>query len=222
MPRRNNEQRIKRNETRRNLKKLSRKAIFCLEHQRITRPDMYKEATELYEYLNALHPHKHNLTKTAVYQRSIQNISVKERVLKHAAECRKTGQSREVQPRLEIPGQSREVQPRLEIPLMSSEASETTCDQAKITKETSQEQATVTDVERQQLLTISPEEIDMLIKDLHQEPALKSFFNEIEVCGSEARQKPLEEEINKIIQDEFEALGADLQDLINVDDELMC
>ena len=201
MPRRNNEQRIKRNETRRNLKKLSRKAIFCLEHQRITRPDMYKEATELYEYLNALHPHKHNLTKTAVYQRSIQNISVKEQVLKHAAECRKTGQNREVQPRLEIP-------------LMSSKA--------KITKETSQEQATVTDVERQQLLTISPEEIDILIKDLQQEPDLKCFFNEIEVCGSEARQKSLEEEINEIIQQEFEAIGADLQDLINVDDELMC
>ena len=209
MPRRNNEQRIKRNETRRNLKKLSRKAIFCLEHQRITRPDMYKEATELYEYLNALHPHKHNLTKTAVYQRSIQNISVKEQVLKHAAECRNTGQNREVQPMLEIP-------------LMPLKASETTRDQAKITKETSQEQATVTDVERQQLLTISPEGIDMLIKDLQQEPDLKCFFNEIEVCGPEARQKSLEEEINDIIREEFEALGADLQDLINVDDELMC
>ena len=209
MPRRNNEQRIKRNETRRNLKKLSRKAIFCLEHQRITRPDMYKEATELYEYLNALHPHKHNLTKTAVYQRSIQNISVKEQVLKHAAACRNIGQSREVQPRLEIP-------------LISSKASETTRDQAKITKETSQEQATVTDVERQQLLAISPEEIDTLIKDLQQEPDLKCFFNEIDVCGPEPRQKSLEEEINEIIQAEFEAMGAELQDLINVDDELMC
>ena len=213
MPKRNEQQRTKRNETRRKLKKLSRKAIFCLQHSRITQPDIFKEASELYEYLNTLYPHKHDLTKTAVYQRSIQNKSVKEQVLKHATECRNTGQSREVQPMLEIPL----------MPLKSSTT--TTHDQAKITKETSQEQATVTDVERQQLPTISPEEMVMLIKDLEQDPNIKYFFNDqfnIEVCGPEPKHKSLEEEINQIIQQEFEAIGADLQDLINVDDELMC
>ena len=214
MPKRNNEQRIKRNETRRKLKKLSRKAIFCLEHNRITRPDIFKEASELYEYLNTIYPHKHNLTKTAVYQRSIQNKSVKDQVLKHATKCRNTSQSGQVQPILNIP--------LMQIP---SKPSTTIHDQATSTKETSQEQATVTDVERQQLPTIPPEEMDMLIGDLQQDPDLKYFFNDqfnIEVCGPEAKHKTLEEEINQIINEEFEAIGAELQDLINVDDELMC
>ena len=198
MPKRNEEQRIKRNETRRNLKKLSRKAIFCLDHLRITRPDMHKKASELYEYINSIYPHKHNLTKTALYQRTIQNINVKEQVLKHAELRRNTGQSREINPRLEIP-------------LISL----TTSDQAK---ETSQQQTTVTD---SQPPNITEEEMDAIIRDLQQEPDLKGFFNEIEACGPEARPKTLEEEINDIIQQEFQTLGAELQDLINPD-ELTC
>ena len=182
MPKRNEEQRIKRNETRRNLKKLSRKAIFCMDHLRINHPDIHKEATELYQYINSIYPHKHNLTKTALYQRSTQSENVKEQVIKH----------------------SREVNPRLEIPLMSL----TTRGQSK---EPSQQQQTTT----------TDEEIAEIIRDLQQEPDLKRFFNEIEVGGPEPRPKTIEEEIDDIIQAEFQALNVEFQDLINVDDELI-
>ena len=190
MPRRNEQQRIKRNETRRNLKKLSRKAIFCMDHLRIIHPDIHKEATELYEYINSIYPHKHNLTKTALYQRSIQSRHVKEQVIK----------------------QSREVNPRLEIPLMSL----TTRGQSKEPSQQQQQQQ-----QQQRQTTATDEEIAEIIRDLQQEPDLKRFFNQIEVGGSEPRPKTLEEEIDAIIQAEFQALDVEFQDLTNVD-ELLC
>ena len=199
MPKRNQEQRIKRNETRRNLKKLSRKAIFCMQHLQNIQPDIYKQASGLYDYLNDLYPHKHNLTKTVVYQKAIQKTNVKEQALKHAPGNRNIGQSRELHLKLEIP-------------LMAS-----------TTATTSQEQTitTTTDLEKPPC-EISPEEIDTIIKDLQQEPDLQSFFNEIEVDASEAIQKSLEEEIDAIIQMEFEAISAELQQLTNSNYELMC
>ena len=183
MPKRNQEQRIKRNETRRNLKKLSRKAIFCMQHLQNIRPDIYKQASGLYDYLNDLYPHKHNLTKTVVYQKSIQKTNVKEQAL----------------------NQTRELHPKLEIPLMAS-----------TTATASQEQTINTTAALEKpLCEISPEEITTIIKDLQQEPDLQSFLNEFEVDASETIQKSLEEEIDAIIQMEFEALGAELQQPIN-------
>ena len=71
MPKRNEEQRQKRNETRRKLKKLSkkRKLLFaCIAELR--NPDVYKEASDLYEFLNSLYPNKHDLTRTEIYQQT--------------------------------------------------------------------------------------------------------------------------------------------------------
>ena len=197
MPKRNEQQRQKRNETRRKLKKLSRKAIFCLQHSRITQPDVYKEATDLYEYLNALYPNKHDLTRTQIYQKSLESKTVKEQVRKHAKQCTNTNQNREVKPLLEIA-------------LMPQTTK----------KETLQEQATDVGM---QLPTLTTEEMDTLVKDLQEDPDLKHFFNvqfNTELGGS--KSKTIEEEIDEIIQQEFEALGAELADLTNVDDELMC
>ena len=197
MPKRNEQQRQKRNETRRKLKKLSRKAIFCLQHSRITQPDVYKEATDLYEYLNALYPNKHDLTRTQIYQKSLESKTVKEQVRKHAKQCTNTNQNREVKPLLEIA-------------LMPQTTK----------KETLQEQATDVGM---QLPTLTTEEMDTLVKDLQEDPHLKHFFNvqfNTELGGS--KSKTIEEEIDEIIQQEFEALGAELADLTNVDDELMC
>ena len=188
MPRRNEEQRIKRNEARRNLKKRSRKAIFCLDHLQITHPDIHKEAIDLYDFINQIYPHKHNLTKTALYQKTIQNTKVKRQAINHAALPKNTSRSRQVQPRLEIP-------------LMPSA---TTRDQPE---------------EAAQQITVTDQEIQSIIADLQQEPDLKSFFNEMEVCGSEVRAKTLEEEIDAIIQAEFQSLRAEFQDLTN---ELLC
>ena len=197
MPKRDEQQRQKRNETRRKLKKLSRKAIFCLQHSRITQPDVYKEATDLYEYLNALYPNKHDLTRTQIYQKSLESKTVKEQVRKHAKQCTNTNQNREVKPLLEIA-------------LMPQTTK----------KETLQEQATDVGM---QLPTLTIEEMDTLVKDLQEDPDLKHFFNvqfNTELGGS--KSKTIEEEIDEIIQQEFEALGAELADLTNVDDELMC
>ena len=197
MPKRNEQQRQKRNETRRNLKKLSRKAIFCFQHIRITQPAVYKEATDLYEYLNALYPNKHDLTRTQIYQKSLESKTVKEQVRKHAKQCTNTNQNREVKPLLEIA-------------LMPQTTK----------KETLQEQATGVGM---QLPTLTTEEMDTLVKDLQEDPNLKHFFNvqfNTELGGS--KSKTIEEEIDEIIQQEFEALGAELADLTNVDDELMC
>ena len=197
MPKRNEQQRQKRNETRRKLKKLSRKAIFCLQHSRITQPDVYKEASDLYEYLNALYPNKHDLTRTQIYQKSLESKTVKEQVRKHAKQCTNINQNREVKPLLEIA-------------LMPQTTK----------KETLQEQATDAGM---QLPTLTTEEMDTLVKDLQEDPNLKHFFNvqfNTELGGS--KYKTIEEEIDEIIQQEFEALGAELADLTNVDDELMC
>ena len=74
-----------------------------------------------------------------------------------------------------------------------------------------------------QLPTLTTEEMDTLVKDLQEDPNLKHFFNvqfNTELGGS--KSKTIEEEIDEIIQREFEALGAELADLTNVDDELMC
>ena len=195
MPKRNEQQREKRNETRRKLKKLSRKAIFCLQHTRITQPAVYKEATDLYEYLNALYPNKHDLTRTQIYQKSLESKTVKEQVRKHAKQCTNTSQAREVKPMLEIA-------------LMPQTTK----------KETLQEQATDVGM---QLPTLTTEEMDTLVKDLQEDPHLKHFFNvqfNTELGGS--KSKTIEEEIDEIIQQEFETLGAELADLTNVDDEL--
>ena len=181
MPKRNEEQRQKRNETRRKLKKLSRKAIFCLQHSRITQPDVYKEATDLYEYLNALYPNKHDLTRTQIYQKSLESKTVKEQVRKHAKQCTNTNQNREVKPLLEIA-------------LMSQTTK----------KETLQEQATDVGM---QLPTLTTEEMDTLVKDLQEDPDLKHFFNvqfNTELGGSIS--KTIEEEIDEIIQQEFEGI----------------
>ena len=197
MPKRNEQQRQKRNETRRKLKKLSRKAIFCLQHIRITQPDTYKEATGLYEYLNMLYPNKHDLTRTQIYQKSLESKTVKEQVRKHAKQCTNTNQNREVKPLLEIA-------------LMPPTTK----------KETLQEQATDVGM---QLPTLTTEEIDTLVKDLQEDPHLKHFFNiQFNTEIGESKPKTLEEEIDEIIQQEFESLGAELADLTNVDDELMC
>ena len=185
MPRRNQEQKLKRNETRRNASKLNRKAVFCLNHLRNTRPEMYKEATELYEYINTIYPNKHNLTKTMLYQKTIQNRNVALRTNTR---------------------QTREVTPKIEIPLI------TTRDQVKEIPQQKQQPAVTTTT---QLPTVSSEEIEAIIRDLQQEPDMQSIFNEIDVDSHESRPKTLEEEIDAIIQAEFQAMDIELQNLLN-------
>ena len=182
-----------------------------MQHLQNIRPDIYKQASGLYDYLNDLFPHKHNLTKTVVYQKAIQKTNGMEQVLNHATGNRNIRQICELHPKLEIPlmtsttatTSQEQTITTTEIPLMTS-----------TTATTSQEQTitTTADLEKPPC-EISPEEIDAIIKDLQQEPILQSFFNQIEVDESEAIQKSLEEEIDAIIQMEFEATGAELFEL---------
>ena len=186
MPRRNQGQKLKRNETRRNNTKVNRKAVFCLNHLQNTRPEIYKESVELYEYINAIYPNKHNLTKTILYQKTMQNRNV---------------------PLSTSIRQNREVIPKLEIPLI------TTRDQVKEIPQQKHQPAVTTITT--QLPTISSEEMEALMLDLQQEPDIQSFFDEIVVDSHESRPKTLEEEIDDIIKSEFLAIDIELQNLFN-------
>ena len=96
MPRRTQDQKLKRNATRRDNSKRNRKAVFCLNHLRITRPEIYEEAMELYEHINAIYPCKHDLTQTMLYRKTIEGGNVPLRTSTRTSK-------REVIPRLEIP-----------------------------------------------------------------------------------------------------------------------
>ena len=186
MPRRNREQNLKRNETRRNNSKRNRKAVFCLNHLKNTQPEIYKQSIELYEYMNHIYPNKHNLTKTMLYQKIMQNRNV---------------------PLSTSIRQNLEVIPKLEIPLMSIR------DQVKEIPQ-QKHQSVVTTITTQQP-TVPSEELEALILDLQQEPDIQSFFNEIDVDSHESRPKTLEEEIDDIINAEFQALDIELQNLLD-------
>ena len=179
MPRRNQEQRLKRNATRRDNSKRNRKAVFCLNHLRITQPEIYGEAMKLYEYVNAIYPCKHDLTQTELYRKTIEGGNVPLRT--------------------SIRTNKREVIPRLEIPLVVMQ------DQVEVPRQNHQSVITS---------TVSSEEIESVMKDLQQDPDLKNFFNEIDIVSDESGPKTLEEEIDSIINAEFQRLDMELQALI--------
>ena len=210
MPRRNKEQQEKHNEARRKLKKAGRKAIFCMVHVKAIQPNLVEEASKLYDFLNELYPKKHDLTKTEIYKNCMKNEGTKSKVLQHATGDRNTNEITKLQPVLKIP--------LMQIPPSSSSSS--------IPDETIR-----TEEIPQQLPILTDEETSNLIRDLQQDPDLKYFFqddqiNEVFVTTEksmmETGPKTLESEIDQLIHDEFEALGADLPDIMgNKDDELL-
>ena len=199
MPKRNREQQDKHNETRRKFIKNGKKAIFCIDHLKVTHPSLVKEVFKIYDYLHELYPNKRNLMKTEIYLKEIK------------------------------PKKINKVEPVLTIPLLQKKQPTSSTETARVEE--------IPPV----LPVLTDEETSTLIRELQDDPDLKYFFqddqtNEVVVksCGPELdvfmptekpfegiEPKAVEEEINRIISEEFEALGTDLLDLVCKDDELM-
>ena len=224
MPKRDRQQLDKRNASRRKQKILGRKGIFYMEHLQNIHPDIFTEAGELYDYLNAIYPKKHSLTKTQLYLKCIQDKNIKDKTIKYTAKCG---------------NQTGEIRPVLRIPLIQMPSTST------ITRETPQQTAVpvveTTLPQLPQLPSLTDEEINGLLKDLQQDPDFRDFFQDdhsndavvrslgpdfeqvipIQKVEVEVGPETLQDEIDKIIHEEFEQLGTDLPDLTNVDNELL-
>ena len=209
MPKRNREQQDKHNETRRKFIKNGKKAIFCIDHLKVTHPSLVKEVFKIYDYLHELYPNKRNLAKTEIYLKEIKNKKINR------------------------------VEPVLTIPLLQKN---------QPTSHTSSTETARVEEIPPVLPVLTDEETNTLIRELQDDPDLKYFFhddlmmtNEVVVksCGATGldvfmstekpsegiepktvQPKTVEEEINRLIREEFETLGADLPDLICEDDEL--
>ena len=201
MPKRDREQQDKHNAARRKLKQAGRKAIFCMEHIKTTHPNIVKEASKVYDYLQELYPTKHDLTKTEIYRNCLKNKPTASKVLQHA-----TDQGSKLEPVLNIP--------LMQIPTSASGISTETVHVEEIPT---------------QLPILTDEETSKLIRELQDDPDLQHFFrdepaNQVTVSTSTNGTEPktLEEEIDRVIREEFEALGTDLPDIEDYrNDELL-
>ena len=199
MPKRNKDQQERHNEARRKLKKAGKKAIFCMQYVQTKQPKLLEDATKLYDYLIELYPGKHDLTKTAIYKKCMENQATINTTLQYVMENENTNKNTVLQPVLKIPLVSLQTPP-------SSTPNETTH----------------TEEMPPQLPLLTDEETNNLIKDLTQDPDLMSFFEDVQVdeITVETEKSPASE-IDQIIQDEFNALGADLPDIMESEDELL-
>ena len=232
MPKRDRKELDKRNENRRLQKIRGRKGVFFMRHIENTQPETYKDVSELYDYLNGIYPNKHNLVKTQLYKKCIDDKKVKEQTFKYTTPaCTSTRQvkTKPVAPACTITRQI-EINPVLRIPLMSAT---TTTGESSQTTTTTPEPIDITDTE----LSIADQEINNLINELRQDPDLEYFFQDdpkgdamvrsldlgatILKVEEEVGPEATECEIDRIIREEFEALGTDLPDLCNIDNELV-
>ena len=172
-----------------------------MQYVQTRQPKLLEDATKLYDFLVGLYPGKHDLTKTAIYKKCIENEATINTTLQYAKENENTNKI---------------LQPVLEIPLMPLQTPNETTHTEEIPP---------------QLPLLTDEETNNLIKDLTQDPDLMSFFkgvqvDEITVATEKSTMETVPKsplsEIEQIIQDEFNALGADLPDIMeNKDDELL-
>ena len=232
MPKRDRKELDKRNENRRLQKIRGRKGVFFMRHIENTQPETYKDVSELYDYLNGIYPNKHNLVKTQLYKECIRSKKVKEQTFKYTTPaCTSTRQvkTKPVAPACTSTRQI-EINPVLRIPLMSAT---TTTGESSQTTTTTPEPIDITDTE----LSIADQEINILINELRQDPDLEYFFQDdpkgdammrsldlgvtIQKVEKEVGPESTECEIDRIIREEFEALGTDLPDLCNIDNKLV-
>ena len=193
MPKRNPEQQVKHNEARRKFVREGKKALFCIKHLQHTHPSLVKEAYKTYDYLYKLYPGKRDLTRTEIYCKQI------------------------------VGKKNKQVEPVLNIPLLQTRPTE------QMEASSTQTSVSTTEIPLK-LPVITDDETTALIRELQTDPDLKHFFDdgtlhqetvpaEIKLEGAELLST--EEEIDRIIRQEFENLGNDLFDLASEDEELM-
>ena len=226
MPRRNREQQDKHNESRRKFIRDGKKAIFCIKHIEHTHPNLVKETYKIYDYLYKLYPGKRNLAKTDIYLKEIvgKKINNLEPVLTiPLIQTRQSTSSTQTQrPTAQIKNVYDEVK-------MYAWPSNTSTTETQRPTSTSTQTQQSTSVSTTEIPILTDEETTTLVRELQSDPDLKYFFsdealNQVTVSAEPEGVDPIsaEEEIDRIIQQEFEALGNDLFELECKDDELMC
>ena len=208
MPKRNEAQKLKHNESRRRFMKEGKKAIFCINHIYQTHPSLVKEANRIYDYLYETYPGKRDLSTTDIYRKHIMDK------------------------------QNNQLEAVLHIPLLPSQTISTQTAMAEMPSipsvtgdnETSERMEAVS-TQTSTVETITPtlplmtdRETVAIIQELQHDPDLGQFFKDEILCHETVPagvQSP-QEEIERIIREEFEKLGNDLPDLNGIDEELMC
>ena len=198
MPKRTREQQDLHNLNRRKLSKEGKKAIVCMKYIGIRYPEIHTEASKLYDSVYVLYPGKHDLLKTPEFKLATEGEGQKISML----------------------------QPILEIPLMSKTLATTTTPEETTRTDQTQEVPFAFDA--------TNEEIEAMIAELRQDPDLVSIFNDFQfpeiTVETEIVQTQLPEtimetpaqvsEIDRIIREEFMALGEDLPDIFDDQNEL--
>ena len=222
MPRRNDDQKTKRNATRRENTTRNRKAVFCLKHLEITNPEILNKTMEIFEVVNSIYPNKRDLTKTTLYRKTIEKHNV-----------RKSGSTATTGPTNNF-----EVIPVLNIPLIETPQSNHQADiEIPFVLEPQQDIEIPFVEEPQQNLHDLPQDLHELQQDLQglsqdirdvtlcdelgsimdeltQDPDLQDFFAEIEVPNDGSQAKTVEEEIDDIIKEEFRRMDAQFKTLV--------
>ena len=205
MPKRTREQQDLHNLNRRKLKKEGKKAIVCMKYIGIRYPEIHTEASKLYDSVYVLYPGKRDLLETPEFKLATEGDDQKISML----------------------------QPILEIPLMSKTLATTTTPEETTRTDQTQEVPFAFDA--------TNEEIEAMITELRQDPDLVSIFNDfqfpeitVETQLPETSAETTVEtgvetitetsaqvsEIDRIIREEFMALGEDLPDIFDDQDEL--
>ena len=213
MPKRNAAQRLKHNESRRLLVKEGRKAMFCIKHIYQTHPSLVKEACSIYDYLYETYPGKRDLGRTDIYRKHIMS--------------KENNQLEAVLHIPLLPSQTTSTQTStVEIPSILSVTSdnETTAQRPPEQMEASSTQTSTVEI-TPTLPVMTDNETAAIIQELQGDPDLSQFFNDEILCQETVPdgvqlQSP-QEEIERIIREEFEKLGNDLPDLTAKDEELM-
>ena len=175
-----------------------------MKYIKIKYPKTHDEACKLYAFINELYPSKHDLTKTPEFIKCTENGIVRNTML---------------QPMLEIPLMSTR-------PLPATTTSEGIPPQSVETQEISSQ--TVETQEIPFTYNATDEEIQTMIDELRQDPELESIFDDFRMLETTVRTEvkntvettAFPSEIDQIIREEFKALGEDLPDIYDNQDEL--
>ena len=227
MPRRTKEQSIKRNATRRENSIRNRKAVFCLKHLKITKPEIYNEAVGIYEHVNSIYPTKHDLMRTTLYQKIINGEVVALRADNYNVQTPTSTYTTTNDRTASTSTATIDRTASTSTATIDRTASTSTAtnDRTASTSTTTTARKSRTEVfpileipfievpQQDHLDDISCDEMEFLMNDLQQDPALQMFFNEVDVSSGESEPKTLGEEIDNIINAEFQKLNVELQAL---------
>ena len=217
MPRRNDNQKVKRNATRRENTTRNRKAVFCLKHLEITNPEILNKTMEIFEFVNSIYPNKHDLTKTTLYRKTIENQKLDLRIGNHNVPISRSTATTD-------PTNNFEVIPVLNIPLIERPRSNHQADieipfveglqqdiEIPFVEEPQQDIEIPFVEEPQQNLHDLPQDLHELPQDLHELPQdLHELSQDLQGLSQDLRDVILCDELGSIMDELTQ--DPDLQD----------